>query len=316
MSPEANKPDTQIGSDKFVDIDHPTDRARVFKHGELSDVHEALIEERMPDTAGDIDPHTLEVPVDKIPIAPVETIPTVSTPETSPKKRRLATAVAGIVGAAVLGGGLAVYKSAQSDEPTREGTSVSSGPNQNEAPSESTEGSPEEVSIENLMSPSSKEQVQYIIDNPVSVEDFPDPVDAVVEIGKHSNVLFLADPTKFTPAESEAMYASIYDSTSPYYEGSKVSMEQRREIVASQFILHGDQLEASFSLQPTVTTAESSPEGAVVNTNIIYSGNVLDFMGGNPDTTIDYNADIVLSNDGTNWHIYAGNSNHEVGDIG
>jgi hypothetical protein len=113
MSPEASKPETQAtqtGSGKFVEIGHPTnDRVRLFKRGKLSDVHDDLQDLGVP-PASDIDPITLEVIVDKIPIDPIDKPESPVTPSWYQKK---ATKVAGVVlgltgvvaaGAATMGG--------------------------------------------------------------------------------------------------------------------------------------------------------------------------------------------------------------------
>lgn len=110
MTPEGPSPQTQAGSDKFIEGVHPTDGVRPFNEakGELADpiIHESLLERGVPDVSP-IDPHTLEVPVDKIPV------------ETKRfGKKSIAAVTAGIIGTAALGLGIAL-KSSNGDEGER-----------------------------------------------------------------------------------------------------------------------------------------------------------------------------------------------------
>lgn len=133
MSPEAeagkSEAQTQTGSDKFVDIGHPTgDRARLFKQGDLPDVHDEMQKRGVPD-AGVIDPLTLETPVDKITLA-TEVAPTEATPITTETTSKWKRWVAGLIGGAVLTGvGIAVGSAMSGDdtEPNRSETSTSAG---------------------------------------------------------------------------------------------------------------------------------------------------------------------------------------------
>jgi hypothetical protein len=92
MSPDTPKSETTTGSEKFVDGHHPTDGVRPFKQGDLSEVENRLLERGVPEIHT-IDPHTLDVPVEKFDL---------NTPEKQPGWRKW---VAGLVGGAVLAGG-------------------------------------------------------------------------------------------------------------------------------------------------------------------------------------------------------------------
>lgn len=147
MSPEARKPETptQTGSDKFVDIGHPTgDRVRPFKQGELSDVHDKMQERGVP-APGDIHPLTLEVDVNKIPLDP----------ETQSKwYTKTAAKVAGVVLALTGVASGIVAATGGDDEPTgpRKQPSVSApanpsdNPTSNQSPSQEITASPGESS--------------------------------------------------------------------------------------------------------------------------------------------------------------------------
>lgn len=103
MSLEADKPSaqTQAGSDKFVDGHHPVERVRPFKDGDLTDVHDELLQRGVPDTVP-IDPDTLHLtqPVDKIPLYHPEIL-------TAPEKKRKKGLLIGLGGVAA-GVGLSV----------------------------------------------------------------------------------------------------------------------------------------------------------------------------------------------------------------
>lgn len=250
-------------------------------------------------------------PLHEAPVRPVPDTPEALAPWHKKKAVRIAEAVGGVV---LVAGGIAIGTNQLSDGPDK--PSITSTVDENEAPIANPEVGPNNSIIENVSRPSTAEHVQYILDNPVPVEQFSDPLDALVELGKHSNILLLANPDDYDAAQSDAMYASIYDPSSPYFQQSKDSMERRRVVAAAEFSLYGPDLQASLSLAPTSTTANQVPEGVSINTNIVYSGNILNMFGASPETAMDYNADMVLTNDGTNWHIYAANNNHEIGDIG
>lgn len=300
MSPEANKPDTQTGSEHFVEGIHPTDRVRPFKQGDLPDVHDDLIERGVPDTVT-IHPDTLETDVDKIPLDSM-----------TEKKSSWKKWTAGAIGAAVFaGGGFVAAKSlGNSDSPTppeRE-PSVS-------APEKPAQPEDVSASIDTLVTTSTPEQMQYVIDNPVSMDKFSDPVDALAELGRYSNVLFLSDPDKTPQETSTALYETIFDANSPAYASTVEGMDERRSYVAAERILFGEELEAYLAFEPTVTEAVQAREGLAVNTNMVYGGNISRFKGSSEKSTTDYNVDFILTNDGTNWKIYAANNQTEMGDV-
>lgn len=235
-------------------------------------------------------------------------------------KRGIAAIVSGVVGVAVIGGlGAGRVMGGDDPSPERERTSFSPDSpepidNESEAPNSGEKTLGESI-IEGAATPSTPEQVQYVIDNPVSKKDHPNPVDALLAIGARANIIMLSDPEAYSHEQVAAMYESIYDSTSPYYDETVASMEERRKVAAAGFSLY-DGLENHVSIRPTTDIAQPSPEGVVINADILYGGNVKDVFGANPDTELDFNADFVLTDDGENWQIYAGNNNHQVGDIG
>lgn len=125
MSLEGQNPITQAGSEKFIDGVHPTDGVRPFNEekGELADpaIHEPLLERGVP-SVDSINPHTLDVHVDKIPV-PTEDVAT----KKRMSKRGVTAIVASTVSAAVLGGASVLgYSHFQNDKPEKETTSQES----------------------------------------------------------------------------------------------------------------------------------------------------------------------------------------------
>lgn len=319
MSPEASKPEnnTQIGSERFQEGLHPTDGVRPFKQGDLPDVHESLLGRGVPEVS-QIDPHTLEVAVDKVPLTSTETT----------EKKSKALKIGGAIGAVILAGGAALGIGTMNNEaPTRETTSASpenepsSATGENEAPDagngEMGENPTDSSIIENLTRPSTEEQITYVLENPVSVEEFPNARDAIVELGKRMSVIFHTDPESLSPEENDALYAAVYDASSPAYQTLKDSMDERRTIVSGEYVLFDSNFEATFALEPTDIPPTTNVAGVGVNADIIYSGNgsVYENMGYNKEAAEDYNANFTIKQINGEWRLFATDSHQDLGDI-
>lgn len=319
MSPEASKPEnnTQIGSERFQEGLHPTDGVRPFKQGDLPDVHESLLGRGVPEVS-QIDPHTLEVAVDKVPLTSTETT----------EKKSKALKIGGAIGAVILAGGAALGIGTMNNEaPTRETTSASpetepsSATGENEAPDVGNGETGETVSdssvIENLTRPSTEDQITYVIENPVSVEEFPNARDAIVELGKRMSVIYHTAPEALSPEETDALYESVYDTSSLNYQELRSSMDARRPVVAGEYVLFDSNYEATFALEPTEVEPTTNVAGVSVNADIIYSGNgsVYENMGYNKEAALDYNANFTIKQIDGEWRIWGTDSHQDLGDI-
>lgn len=320
MSPEANQqPETQIGSDKFQEGLHPTDGVRPFKQGDLPDVHASLLERGVPEVSP-IDPHTLEVSVDKVPLSPAE----------ADKKKSKALKIGGAIGAVIMAGGAALGINAMNnDAPQRETTSAtpeapnesepSSATGENEAPQANNGETVSDGSIiENLTRPATPEQIAYVLENPVSVEQFPNARDALVELGKRTSVIYHTDPESLTPEENDALYASAYDTSSPMFGTLRDSMDVRRTQLASEYFLLDENFESTVTLEPTDIPPTTNVAGVSVNADIIYGGNaeVYDNMGANHELLLaDGNANFTIKQVDGEWKIWGTDSVQELGNV-
>lgn len=195
----------------------------------------------------------------------------------------------------------------------------SSATGENEAPQTSAgTTAAEDVSIENLTRPATPEQIDYVLQNPVSVKEFPSAADALVEIGKRVSVIYHTDPESLTPAEDDALYASVYDASSPHFQMLRDSLDQRREMVAAEYFLNDENFEATFSIEPTGESPTFNVAGVGVNANVLYGGNadVYENMGANQEALLDANANFTIKKIDGEWRLWGTDSVSELHDIG
>ena len=231
MSPEADKPSaqTQAGSDKFVEGHHPVERVRPFKDGDLPDVHEELLERGIPDTVP-IDPETLEVPVDKIPLAPAtETETETETPHGKSKRGLLIG-----IGSAAAGAAIAITTffgfSGHGDEAPKAQPTASATPNPGEGTNTGTQGEGEAPgnSTGNEKEPTPEAPTGTEVIAPV--DKYPTAAEAIVplvaQIEAYQNYYGTTKNLTSNPlseeqkAEHEAMLESVFG---PHYTDETVS---------------------------------------------------------------------------------------------
>lgn len=262
MSPEASKPEaqTQTGSDKFVEGYHPVEGVQPFKQGDLPDVHEEMLKRGVPDHSP-IDPDTLEVPVDKIPLQPSEEVT-----ETAPVKTENAPAwkkwIASLVGGAVLaGGGVAIGSALSGDdateprvEPAASATPTpGSAEGEGESPDNTVEEGEDPISIEDLPmleAGGTAESVQGNFDVVIS-DIVNDRVEAGVPVSTGEDLQYLTSNTMDTFAKER--FDQFVQDMATYVTEEK----QRREA-------NGIDSNITMSLYSTIITQEPTAEGGFI----------------------------------------------------
>jgi hypothetical protein len=336
MSPEAGKPEaqTQTGSNEFVQgTEHPTDGVRVFGRGDLPDVADTLLERGVPDTIP-IDPETLEVPVDKVPLATPETArPAIVTPEEATKKSRKGLLIG--LGSAAAGVGVTVAAflglsgndhEAQNPQPT----ATSSASPTPQTPETTGTG----IELSDIKKQPSTEVINYVANTPILVEGKPNAegaLQAVVTMGNYMNIYRnsgqLGDFVNLTPesiAIGEKIIDNVYGPAEVRNHASNinfVNLAAERESIANAFATYPD-LESNRRWQPvegtTPTIDASNSELWNVDIQNISSGN-WDVIGETPERNSDVEGTVQLgtyeSQNGLAWYFYNGNTVPTAADI-
>lgn len=324
MSPDAQKPSTQTGSEKFQEGIHPTDGVRPFKQGDLQDVHERLLERGVPEVSP-IDPHTLDVAVDKVPLL---------APEKTEKKSRTAVIGAAIGGAVLSAAAVLTFNALGDKAPEAPTTSATEAPAAEETTqAESPEAPASSIELSGIMTQPSAEVINYVANTPILVEGKPNAagaLQATVTMGDYMNIYRnggqLGDFVDLTP-ESEAIGESIITNVYGPAEVRNASnidfqkLADERKSIANAFATYPP-LESNRRWQPvegtTPTVDPNNPELWNVDIQNISSGN-WDVVGETPERNSDYEGTIQLgtyeSPQGLAWYLYQGNTVPTAGDI-